>query len=582
MSLRTFGLVLVVAAVGAFCIGFAGAPAPRKNSGVALAESFVPKGGSDSSARAQSSSAASMPEEKPKTEPPGSVDAVFDALAGRGTGGIAFRVREAIARLDAPQLEELLGQVETVGRTDQYHILPRAIDRLMQLDPARALVWMRENAATFREGSTTFGYAFEKVARRDFDAARKLFDELPAGDRRNQFGKELLAQLAERSPGEAKTWLETFPSGTAREIAAQGYVTGLAKSDPLTAIELASKWAGGAAQDTALATAFSLLVKSSPARALDALSQVKSGIARGRAFTQMVLAAKDENLPGMMDYLQRTAAELPHFADGFNAYGRLAQGAARKDPAAALAWARTLSGENRELAMEWAAITWAEKDPEAALTASLSQGGAEAAARPLDLEIFNRCLDRNFTATRAWVEKLPPGPVRETATQRIVWGLAARGDEESARQLLAQVPEAQREPLGRDIAANLASEQPGLAARWLGQTAANRDSAMVFGRVAAQWARSDLKAAGGWADRLPAGLARDAAVARFATEVVELDPAAAADWAASVSDENQRTSVIGRIVQEWGGRDREAAERWLQATPALTPARRELLRSFFP
>ena len=43
-----------------------------------------------------------------------------------------------------------------------------------------------------------------------------------------------------------------------------------------------------------------------------------------------------------------------------------------------------------------------------------------------------------------------------------------------------------------------------------------------------------------------------------------------------------KLSVIGRIVQEWGGRDREAAERWLQATPALTPARRELLRSLFP
>ena len=510
------------------------------------------------------------------------MEAVFDALGERTAGGIAFRVREAIARLDAAQLEELLGQVETVGRNDQFTILPRAIDRLMQVDPARALAWMRENTATFREGSTTFQQAFATVARRDFESARKLFDGQPPGDRRNQFGKELLAQLAERSPGEAKKWLESFPNGAARDLASQGYVTGLAKSDPIAAIEIASKWPGGAAQETALAAALGLLVKSSPARAIDARSQVKSGIARGKAFSQMVLAAKDEDLPEMLACFQRTAAELPHFADAVSTYGRLAQGMARQDPAAALAWAGTLSGEDREYAMKWTMITWAQKDPDAALSASLAGGGTEAKAQQLDLEIFNRCLNQNFTVTRAWVEKLPPGPVRDTATQRIVWGLAARGEEESARQLLAQVPEARREQLGRDIASSLASENPSLATRWLGPSAADADSARIFGRVASQWAKTDLKAAGTWADKLPAGPARDAAVGRFAREVVGLDPAAAADWAASVSDENQRTSVIAGIIQEWGGRDPAAARRWLEATPALKPDRRQLLRSLFP
>ena len=108
--------------------------------------------------------------------------------------------------------------METVGRNDQFPILPRAIDRLMQLDPGRAVAWMRDNAATYREGSTTFLKAFGMAAQRDFDAARKLFDDLPAGDRRNQFGKELLAQLAGRSPSAAKTLLASFPAGAPRRV----------------------------------------------------------------------------------------------------------------------------------------------------------------------------------------------------------------------------------------------------------------------------------------------------------------------------------------------------------------------------
>ena len=581
MSLRTFGFALVVAAVAAFCIGFAAAPVPSKTPGIGASPRSDSRDELDSAAIAQPSSAASVPEDKPAAERSGSVEAVFDALGERTGGAIGFRVREAISRLNVTQLDELLGQIETVGRNDQFQILPRAIDRLMELDPARAVGWMRESAATFREGSTTFRRAFEMIARRDFNAARKLFGELPPGDRRNQFGQELLAQLAERSPGEAKAWLESFPNGSARDLAAQGYVTGLAKSDPLAAIEIASKWTDGAAQDTALATALSLLVKSSPARALDALTNVKDGVARGRAFSQMVLAAKDEDLPDMVAYFQRTVAELPHFGDFVSTTARMAEGMARKDPAAGLAWARTLSGKQRELAIKWSLITWSAKDPEAALSASLGGGGVESNARPLDLEIFNRCLNQNFTVTRAWVEKLPPGPVRDTATQRIGWGLAARGDEESARQLLRQVPEAGREQLGRDIASSLASENPGMATRWLGQSAADADSARIFGRIASQWAKTDLKAAGTWADKLPAGPARDAAVGRFATEVVGLDPATAAEWAASVSDENQRTSVIGGIILAWHERDPDAARRWLEATPALKPDRRQLLRSLF-
>jgi hypothetical protein len=76
---------------------------------------------------------------------------------------------------------------------------------------------------------------------------------------------------------------------------------------------------------------------------------------------------------------------------------------------------------------------------------------------------------------------------------------------------------------------------------------------------------------------LAVGGTRDAAAAAHANKVIATDPEGAAAWAATISDASQRENALRRTFEKWKTQDEAAANRWVEATPALNQEAKQRL-----
>lgn len=514
-----------------------------------------------------------------KRDTPGTAEDVFNALGGTLFSERAFQVQQAINRLDATQLEVLLEQIDSVGRFDQAQILPRVIDRLMDLDPLQSWAWLETNAPSFREGSSTFTLAFEMAWKKDPDGGRRFFDSLPDGDRRNGVGEVMIKNMAMKDPRAAYAFLQTFPNGATRDKLALSYVHGLATSNPESAISQALKWRGGATREATLTTAFLALARAGQGKALDALDQVKGDRERGEILSRLAARARENDLPSLAAYYQSALQNQPGIAESFDGIERLADGFARTDPAEAIKWAKSLSGEQSSKALTTTLSVWGWDHPEEAIE-WVQKNSTTAEERQKHLEtIYHGWLRTDLPKAQAWAEKLQPGPERDRATELIVSQYATKGEHREAIEWLQRLPAKQQGDLAMQIAGRLAWDNPAVASRWLGNIEPDENSAQLFSRVASEWAEKDFKAAANWMETIPAGVCRDRAVAVYASKVAQLDPAGAVEWAASASNELVRVNMVAHVLSEWRERDPKAAEQWLDRTAALSAERKAALKS---
>lgn len=85
--------------------------------------------------------------------------------------------------------------------------------------------------------------------------------------------------------------------------------------------------------------------------------------------------------------------------------------------------------------------------------------------------------------------------------------------------------------------------------------------------IATEWARQDGTGAMAWAQSLEGRDQREAMRGIFSQAAKE-DPAKAAGMLASVTDPDARRDAQNTIAREWGGKDWDAAQRWISGLPA--------------
>lgn len=116
-------------------------------------------------------------------------------------------------------------------------------------------------------------------------------------------------------------------------------------------------------------------------------------------------------------------------------------------------------------------------------------------------------------------------------------------------------------------AATLVAEDPA-AAEQLGADLRGEDAGVFGAALAAGWARRDPAAAHAWAQALPAGDVRSAALASIASQEAGRDvPAALRQLGALPAGDPARTEPVRRIAAEWAEKDTAAAERWAATLP---------------
>jgi hypothetical protein len=128
-----------------------------------------------------------------------------------------------------------------------------------------------------------------------------------------------------------------------------------------------------------------------------------------------------------------------------------------------------------------------------------------------------------------------------------------------------------RDQLLASLAEGLADNDPLAAADFAQrQAAAGYDKAGRLMEIAAgEHARSlGPAAASSWAENLPAGPVKGAAMARVAAEYVRQDPEAAAQWAQRFSTEDYAAGVVEQVGTRWAKENPIAAADWLQSLPA--------------
>lgn len=84
---------------------------------------------------------------------------------------------------------------------------------------------------------------------------------------------------------------------------------------------------------------------------------------------------------------------------------------------------------------------------------------------------------------------------------------------------------------------------------------------------AAQWSQGDHTAAATWANTLPKGIRRDAALHGLIPVAARIDGATAMDWALTVSDPHIRNQLYSEVHAKWSETDATQANAYRQAKP---------------
>lgn len=184
---------------------------------------------------------------------------------------------------------------------------------------------------------------------------------------------------------------------------------------------------------------------------------------------------------------------------------------------------------------------WAALDGEAAMAFADEVGDAmnEEERSGYKRQVITGWASANPNEARAWVDALDAD---DPMTGRFRWSLVsgmADGDVEVATAYALERAEAN-----------------------------DRGAPYYMDRIAERMLKeSGVAESVGWAEDLPEGGAKTAALRRVATDFVDESPEGAAEWATQYVDEDHGTRVIQEVSDEWAERDAAAAVAWLETLP---------------
>ena len=219
-------------------------------------------------------------------------------------------------------------------------------------------------------------------------------------------------------------------------------------------------------------------------------------------------------------------------------------GWASQDPQAARQWISSRLEPGERLLHTWAFIDgWARHDPRAATEYVLSfpnTPGVDRFIRSIAVEMVRV----GGPAAADWAMALPPGSLRQTGVEEVTGGWARTA--------------------------------PSLASDW---AFALQDSALAtraVDRAITEWARADGIAAGGFLERQPASVIRDAAVSAYLAVLATEDLQAVSHWAKTIRNSSLREQSLRRIADEWMARNPEATLAWLPSSGLDAEAQKEI------
>jgi len=249
----------------------------------------------------------------------------------------------------------------------------------------------------------------------------------------------------------------------------------------------------------------------------------------------------------------------------------------RVDPVAAAKFLDSSDERGMNFAMAWneVASNWAAIDPVAALD------WARQAAKDSGRFAMSG-------AITGWWKNDPPAAEAYVASHLATlgdWQLASAlaanmfsEDPERAKKWVSQLPneEARKQAVSM-LAIQWGFSDPAAATKWSATLPAEERAAALAESVGT-WAHEDPAAAGQWLGAYD-GPGRDTAVQNFTLNVASKDPATALSWVATISDPKLRASSEQQIAGDWLRQNPQAATTWIQNSSLPSEEKTRLLTS---
>ncbi len=378
-------------------------------------------------------------------------------------------------------------------------------------------------------------------------------------------GSALRAQLyrawAAKDPEAAWKHAMTISDTQARRTALNAVATELSKTRPEAAIDLAMSLGMGSSRSHVLDGVWSEWAKRDLRAAVGYLKEHPD-----LPITPYFMGALAQSARDNPQLALEQALSIPNANARENAVSQVVRSWFERDPAAAKAWALSLSDPAlRNKALRSLLENMAQNDPTRAL-AALDEFGLSADQRRQALSnIFYQWVTQDPAAAFDYFINTPDAKTQEQLKYALSSSMRyLTSDEQSS--LLARLPEGN---LKHEVISNMASNHVSNGRYAEAVTAlntlpdsTNRDSALQ--RLGSSWARDNPQAVAAWLSHQPDSTDRDLVIAGFAQEVVHSDPQAAVRWANAIPDKTIQEATFKNIAVRWLQFNSRAASSWLR------------------
>ncbi len=239
---------------------------------------------------------------------------------------------------------------------------------------------------------------------------------------------------------------------------------------------------------------------------------------------------------------------------------------ARQDPAAALAWAETLTTEKSQ-ALSAVVGEVAKTDPAKAASMLTSMSGTD--LKDAYRSVATQYGASDFTAAQAWIRTLPADE-QSAALAAAIGGLSNKDPEAAAGQLaIMQDGQAKSNVVG-EVIGDWARVNPTAAGDLLRKQADADAQREAMRQLMPAWVGRNPAAALEYANSYEPGPVRDSALQSYIWSNQSGEPADLVKVAETMTDEGDRNRSIGIAAARWMREDETTAKAYIQQSTTLS------------
>ena len=253
--------------------------------------------------------------------------------------------------------------------------------------------------------------------------------------------------------------------------------------------------------------------------------------------------------------------------------GIIASEWARQDPAAAMAWAASLTTEKGQ-AMESVVGEVAKTDP--AKAAEMVKQMAPDDQADAYRSVAAQYGAKDFAAAQSWIQSLP-ADAQASALASAIGGLSNSDPVAAAQQVSLMAEGDAKDRVIDDVVGDLSRVNPQAAAELLKQQASENAQRDGMRELMPAWTSQNPAAALAYAESFPQGDVRDSAVGAYVWSNNTTPPADLIKVAETITDEGDRDRTVGVAYMRWMREDAEAAKASIQASTALSDESKQRL-----